>query len=86
MQLFIVAVGKARGSAEHRLAENWLGRLPEGGGELLLLGERRPAVRVERVLRGALVLAQRARAAVRALAVVDELPQPHAERLLRSDS
>ena len=31
MQLFIVAVGKARGSAEHRLAEAWLGRLPEGG-------------------------------------------------------
>ena len=32
MQLFIVAVGKARGSAEHRLAEDWLGRLPDGGG------------------------------------------------------
>ncbi len=31
MQLFIVAVGKARGSAEHRLAEDWLERLPEGG-------------------------------------------------------
>ena len=31
MQLFIVAVGKARGSTEHRLAEGWLGRLPEGG-------------------------------------------------------
>ena len=31
MQLFIVAVGKARGSAEHRLAEDWLGRIPEGG-------------------------------------------------------
>ena len=31
MQLLIVAVGKARGSAEHRLAEDWLGRLPEGG-------------------------------------------------------
>ena len=31
MQLFIVAVGKARGSAEHGLAEHWLGRLPEGG-------------------------------------------------------
>ena len=31
MQLFIVAVGKARGSTEHRLAEEWLGRLPEGG-------------------------------------------------------
>ena len=32
MQLFIVAVGKNRGSAEHRLAEDWLGRLPEAGG------------------------------------------------------
>ena len=32
MQLFIVAVGKNRGSAEHRLAEDWLGRLPESGG------------------------------------------------------
>ena len=31
MQLFIVAVGKARGSTEHHLAEGWLGRLPEGG-------------------------------------------------------
>ena len=31
MQLFIVAVGKARGSAEHVLAEDWLGRLPDGG-------------------------------------------------------
>ena len=31
MQLLIIAVGKARGSAEHRLAEDWLGRLPEGG-------------------------------------------------------
>ena len=31
MQLLILAVGKARGSAEHRLAEDWLGRLPEGG-------------------------------------------------------
>ena len=31
MQLFIVAVGKARRSAEHRLAEEWLRRLPEGG-------------------------------------------------------
>ena len=31
MQLFIVAVGKARGSAEHQLAEDWMGRLPEGG-------------------------------------------------------
>ena len=31
MQLFIVAVGKARGSAEHRLAEEWLRRLPDGG-------------------------------------------------------
>jgi len=31
MQLFIVAVGKARGSAEHQLAEEWLRRLPEGG-------------------------------------------------------
>ena len=31
MQLFIIAVGKARGSAEHRLAEEWLRRLPEGG-------------------------------------------------------
>ena len=31
MQLLIVAVGKARGSAEHRLAEDWLGRLPQGG-------------------------------------------------------
>ena len=32
MQLFIVSVGKNRGSAEHRLAEDWLGRLPEAGG------------------------------------------------------
>jgi 23S rRNA (pseudouridine1915-N3)-methyltransferase len=32
MQLFIVAIGKNRGSAEHRLAEDWLGRLPEAGG------------------------------------------------------
>ena len=32
MQLFIIAVGKNRGSAEHRLAEDWLGRLPEAGG------------------------------------------------------
>ena len=31
MQLFIVAVGKARGSAEHQLAEDWLARLPDGG-------------------------------------------------------
>ena len=31
MQLFIIAVGKARGSAEHRLAQDWLGRLPAGG-------------------------------------------------------
>ena len=31
MQLLIVAVGKARGSAEHQLAKDWLGRLPEGG-------------------------------------------------------
>ena len=31
MQLVIIAVGKARGSAEHQLAEKWLGRLPEGG-------------------------------------------------------
>ena len=31
MQLFIVAVGKSRGSAEHRLAENWMERIPEGG-------------------------------------------------------
>ena len=31
MQLFIIAVGKARGSAEHRLAEEWLRRLPDGG-------------------------------------------------------
>ena len=31
MQLFIVAVGKARGSAEHRLAKDWLRRFPEGG-------------------------------------------------------
>ena len=31
MQLLIVAVGKARGSAEHKLAEEWLGRLPKGG-------------------------------------------------------
>ena len=31
MQLLIVAVGKARGSAEHKLAQEWLGRLPEGG-------------------------------------------------------
>ena len=31
MQLFIVAVGKARESAEHQLAEEWLRRLPEGG-------------------------------------------------------
>ena len=32
MQLFIVAIGKARGSAEQQLAKDWLGRLPEGGG------------------------------------------------------
>ena len=32
MQLFIVAVGKNRGSAEHHLAEDWLSRLPEAGG------------------------------------------------------
>ena len=32
MQLFIITVGKNRGSAEHRLAEDWLGRLPEAGG------------------------------------------------------
>ena len=31
MQLFIVAVGKARGSPEHRLAKDWLGRFPDGG-------------------------------------------------------
>ena len=31
MQLFIVAVGKGRGSAEHQLARDWMGRLPEGG-------------------------------------------------------
>ena len=31
MQLFIVATGKARESAEQQLAEDWLGRLPEGG-------------------------------------------------------
>ena len=31
MQLFIVAVGKGRGSAEHQLAKEWLGRLPERG-------------------------------------------------------
>ena len=31
MQLFIVAVGKARGSAEHQLARNWMELLPEGG-------------------------------------------------------
>ena len=31
MQLFILAVGKGRGSAESRLAEDWIGRLPDGG-------------------------------------------------------
>ena len=32
MQLFIVAVGKNRGSTEHQLAKNWMGRFPEAGG------------------------------------------------------
>ena len=31
MQLFILAVGKARGSAEQQLAKDWLERLPVGG-------------------------------------------------------
>ena len=31
MQLFILAVGKGRGSAESRLAEDWIGRIPDGG-------------------------------------------------------
>ena len=31
MQLFILAVGKGRGSAESQLAEDWIGRLPDGG-------------------------------------------------------
>ena len=31
MQLFILAVGKGRGSVESRLAEDWIGRLPDGG-------------------------------------------------------
>ena len=31
MQLFILAVGKGRGSAESQLAEDWIGRLPNGG-------------------------------------------------------
>ena len=42
MQLFIVAVGKARGSTEHRLAEHWLGRLPEGG-SILEIESKLPA-------------------------------------------
>ena len=31
MQLFILAVGKGRGSTESRLAEDWIGRVPDGG-------------------------------------------------------
>ena len=31
MQLFILAVGKARGSAEQQLAKDWLERLPVAG-------------------------------------------------------
>ena len=42
MQLLILAVGKARGSAEHRLAEDWLGRLPEGG-SILEIESKLPA-------------------------------------------
>ena len=42
MQLFIVAVGKARRSVEHRLAEDWLGRLPNGG-DILEIESKLPA-------------------------------------------
>ena len=36
MQLFILAVGKGRGSAESQLAEDWIGRLPDGGQMVVL--------------------------------------------------
>jgi len=42
MQLLILAVGKGRDSAEHRLAESWISRLSEGG-QIIEIESKLPA-------------------------------------------
>ena len=65
MQLYILAVGKGRGSAESRLADDWIERLPDGG-QIVEIESKFPAgikrtkdegARLLRVLPSASVLA-----------------------------
>ncbi len=45
MQLFILAVGKGRRSAEHCLAEHWLSRISEGGSILEIESKLQPGTK-----------------------------------------
>ena len=65
MQLFILAVGKGRDSAESRLADDWIRRIPDGG-QIVEIESKFPAgikrtedegARLLRVLPSAAVLA-----------------------------
>ena len=74
MQLFIVAVGKARRSVEHRLAEDWLGRLPNGG-DILEIESKLPANAKRKDDEGIRLL--RAVPAGAALAILDPRGKDH---------
>ena len=74
MQLFIVAIGKGRGSAEHRLAEDWLGRLP-GGGSICEIESKLPAGAKRTDDEGMRLL--RAVPSGAALAILDPLGKDH---------
>lgn len=74
MQLFILAVGKGRGSAENQLAENWLMRLPEGG-QIVEIESKFPAGLKRTTDEGARLL--RALPSGAALAILDPRGRDH---------
>jgi len=74
MQLFILAVGKGRGAAEHRLAEDWLGRLADGG-QIIEVESKLPAGIKRTADEGSRLL--RALPAGAALAILDPNGKDH---------
>ena len=74
MKLIILAVGRARGDAEHHLAENWMRRLPDGG-QIIEIYSKLPAGAKRTNDEGLRLL--RAAPTGSALAVLDPRGQDH---------
>jgi len=79
MQLFILAVGKGRGSAESQLADDWVRRLPDGG-QIVEIESKFPAGVKRTEDEGARLLRALPSAAV--LAILDPRGEDHSSEEL----